>query len=414
MVQLKSLKHNGIRIIDIPHIGLKIHINGETIKLDPKQEQMAIAWARKLSTDYVEDPVFCKNFFEDFSKALGRPGLTDEEIDFSPIIDYLEKERKRKKNMSKEEKKAAREKRKKIREQYQEEYGYAELNGERVQIANYTAEPSCIFVGRGKHPLRGHWKEGPRQEDIILNHSPCDDMPEGNWKDIVWEPECIWVAKWQDKLSGKWKYVWLSDNTPIKQRREIEKFDQIKLVDENHKKIRSTIMKTIKSDDKEKQMIAAATYLIDKFNLRVGDEKDDDEADTVGATTLRTEHMEIDGDVLKLSFLGKDAVQWKKQAKLPKIVISVLKELLKEAEKREADKKQVFQIGSREVNDFLNSIVEGLTAKVFRTYHATTSVQEYLEEDDVEANNPDFEKKEAATMANLQAAIICNHMKQEP
>ena len=40
--------------------------------------------------------------------------------------------------------------------------------------------------------------------------------------------------------------------------------------------------------------------------MRVGDEKDPDEADTVGAITLRPEHIKIEGDTLHFDFFGKD------------------------------------------------------------------------------------------------------------
>ena len=47
--------------------------------------------------------------------------------------------------------------------------------------------------------------------------------------------------------------------------------------------------------------------------MRVGDEKDtEDEAASVGATTLRVEHMKISGNKIKFDFLGKDSVRWKK------------------------------------------------------------------------------------------------------
>ena len=46
--------------------------------------------------------------------------------------------------------------------------------------------------------------------------------------------------------------------------------------------------------------------------MRVGDEKDPDEADTVGAITLRDEHINIEGDKVTFDFLGKDIVRWVK------------------------------------------------------------------------------------------------------
>ena len=61
-------------------------------------------------------------------------------------------------------------------------------------------------------------------------------------------------------------------------------------------------------------MIATACYLIDALCLRVGDEKDPDEADTVGATTLRPEHITLHEDgTAEFEFLGKDSVLWHKK-----------------------------------------------------------------------------------------------------
>jgi len=51
--------------------------------------------------------------------------------------------------------------------------------------------------------------------------------------------------------------------------------------------------------------------------MRVGDEKDPDEADTVGAITLRAEHVRIEGNQLNFHFLGKDSVEWDKTLPAP-------------------------------------------------------------------------------------------------
>ncbi|NHJ86181.1 MAG: DNA topoisomerase I [Asgard group archaeon] len=422
MTIINELIHNGVMITEVPYNELSIEINGKPHKLTPKQEEMAIAWVRKLSTVYVEDPVFCDNFFQDFSEVLGQQGLTDEEIDFNEIIDFIEKEREKREALTKEEKKQAREERKIIREQLKEHYGTAILNGEKVEISNWTAEPSSIFMGRGEHPMRGKWKAGPSRNDIILNLSENAPKPTDHnnnvvddWKEIVFEPECLWIAKWEDKLSGKTKYVWLSDNTPLKQDREIEKFDKAQKVGNNLTKIRSEILKNISSEDKRQHKVATACYIIDYLNMRVGDEKDEDEADTVGATTLRPEHVTINGTKVAFNFLGKDSVEWNKEAEFPEEVIVVLKELIEEAEKSDDEKAQIFSdISSRHVNAFLGEIVDGLTAKVFRTFHATSTVKTNLDESEVNVDDPEFMKKEAAVMANREAAIICNHMKQEP
>jgi len=194
------------------------------IKLTPKQEEMALAWAKKIGTPYVEDHVFAKNFHRDFSNKLGinvKPG----DVDYSEVLSFVEKERDWKANLSKETKRQLAAQRKAEREANKERYGYAWVDGVQMDAANYAVEPSSIFMGRGKHPLRGRWKEGPREEDVELNLSPDAPRPPGNWKVIVWQPDTMWIARWQDKLAGKTKYVWFSDSSILKQRKDIEKFD---------------------------------------------------------------------------------------------------------------------------------------------------------------------------------------------
>jgi len=62
----------------------------------------------------------------------------------------------------------------------------------------------------------------------------------------------------------------------------------------------------------------------------------------------------------------------------------------------------------------LSSILPGLTAKVFRTHHATQAVRNSLAGSEVEAGDPDYEKWGAVVQANLEAAVLCNHYKKAP
>ena len=63
--------------------------------------------------------------------------------------------------------------------------------------------------------------------------------------------------------------------------------------------------------DESKRQLGTATYLIDKLALRVGNEKDEDEADTVGCTSLRVEHIKFEeNNKITLDFLGKDSMRY--------------------------------------------------------------------------------------------------------
>ena len=426
---LTQLIHNGVAVPEpAAPIGLVLTIRGVPLALPPQVEEMALAWARKQGTPYVEDRTFARNFLADFSRALGiEPPLALDEVDFWPAVAVVEAEREARARLTPEEQKALAAERKARREALREQYGYVLADGERVELGNYLVEPSGIFMGRGEHPLRGRWKAGPRQGDISLNLSPDAPRPAGNWAEIVWQPESLWVAHWEDKLSGKVKYVWLGDTAPIKQAREARKFDQAHELQASLDLVRAQIERDLDDPDPRRRTLATVCTLIDLLCLRVGDEKDPDEADTVGATTLRPEQVRLHpGGIVEFRFLGKDSVLWHRKITLPDAVRRNLEELIGQARpsgvRRSSNKRhptrdrpQLFpSISSRNVNAYLSAIVPGLTAKVFRTHHATMAVRESLAHSGVEAGDPEFSKWEAASLANLEAAVLCNHTKKAP
>jgi len=430
---METLEHNGILVIDPPpFLGLTITVRGSALQLSHLQEEMALAWVKKLGTPYVDDPVFEENFMTDFSKALGvSPVLHANEVDFAEVIRVVEAERARKEKMTPEEKKANREARKILREQLKEKYGFATVDGERMELGNYQTEPSGIFMGRGQHPLRGRWKQGASQKDITLNIDPdAAKKLEGDWKELCWAPETMWIAKWTDELTGKVKYIWLHDSTPIKQEREAAKFDKALQVEKRIDEIREHIMEGLTSKQPKRRMVAAACYLIDNLSLRVGDEKDPEEADTVGATTLRAEHLQFKTNSIIFDFLGKDSVPWHKEIEPHPDVYKVLKELHdnaleritsfkgRKSKKTKADPKKLAQIfpsiNSTHVNRFLSEVYPELTAKVFRTYHASTIMREELKKSKAKKTDPEFIKKAAFKRANLEVARVMNHTKQAP
>ncbi len=421
---MKSLKHNGIYVPSYDYKGFSITIQGHSVKLMPKSEQMAIAWIRKKQSILSPpDEVFEKTFMQEFLEQLKQenPALdvlkktankADQEapaIDFSEVEMYLDAEKQKKENMSKDEKKKLAAERKAIRLERKEKYGYAFVNGKKLEISNWTAEPSCLFAGRGDHPRRGKWKEGPSEKDIILNLSPDSPRPAGNWKEIVWEPDKMYVAKWADKLTGKIKYVWFSDSAFLKQNREKEKFKKAEELGKQIAAIEQHIISNLDAEDETKRKVATVCWLILKPNMRVGDEKDPDEADTVGAITLRPEHIKIDGDTLHFDFLGKDCVRWEKSVQAPAAVIRNIEHYA------ENSKDYLFEgVDSKKVSRFLSEKMPGLTAKVFRTWRCTKTVKEELAKSGTAKEDPVYVKKFHAKMANLKVAEVANHKRKIP
>ncbi|KER06183.1 2-alkenal reductase protein [Marine Group I thaumarchaeote SCGC AAA799-E16] len=217
-----------------------------------------------------------------------------------------------------------------------------------------------------------------------------------------------------DFLTQKRKYVWLADTAGLKQDRDKAKYEKAVKLAKEIGKIKDRIVKDMKSSDPKISRIATACYLIYRTAMRVGDEKDPEEADTVGATTLRKEHIKITADAIEFDFLGKDSVRWQETIKAEGHDKQFQENLKKLIDKKKPKDEIFHDITSRHVNAYYSSIVKGLTAKVFRTYLATTVVKNYLVDHDNMKGKSDNEKLYHAKLANLEAAIMCNHKRTIP
>lgn len=430
----KTLEHNGVAFPP-SHIlkGISIYINNEKLILNHEQEEIVYAWAKKKDTHYIKDALFQNNFLDDLKKTLPQKYQNINninEIDFSDAFKFVDNEMKQKiiekeriQNLSKEEKKKWLDTKKQEREKLKNFYGKARVDGFEVEVANWLVEPPGLFMGRGLHPLRGKWKPRITPQDVILNLGEDAPVPEGAWKSIVHDHSSTWLATWTEKLTEKRKYVWLHDSAFLRQNTDKEKYDKAVKLEKFASKIQKEIInKMINAKDLNQRKIATVCYLILKLAMRVGDEKDKDEADTVGASTLRVEHIkfpEKDGKkYIEFNFLGKDSVPWQKTVEINSIDTKGLYDNLKLFMKNKRNDSEIFDnINSSKVNAFLRKIdptnVPGLTAKVFRTYLATKIVKEALKNPPLDVNKKGSESKKiyVAKIANLKAAIACNHKK---
>jgi DNA topoisomerase I len=419
----QTLEHRGVAFPpEYQPRGITITTRGEKLALNRDQEEIVYAWAKKKDTHYVQDPTFQQNFLSDLKKLLPESynNITIKDIDFSMAYsladeekEMKEQEKERYKTLSKEQKKTISQTKKAERERLKAIYGKALVDGIEVEIANWLVEPPGLFMGRGQHPMRGRWKPRVRPKDITLNLGENAPVPEGNWKAIIHDHSSTWLATWIEGLTGKRKYVWLHDSATLRQENDKAKYDKAKKLAEREGKVhREVIRRMMKGDGK----VATVAYLILKLAMRVGDEKDPEEADTVGASTLRVEHIEfpqVNGkQIIEFNFLGKDSVPWQKRLEVDSEDTTVLYKNLKKFMQGKKPSDPIFDgINSRKVNAFLQQIMPGLTAKVFRTCIATRVVQRQLSKAKVDKNSLEAEKIYAAKKANLKAAITCNHKK---
>ena len=429
-----TLEHRGVAFPpEYQSRGIGIIIRGERFILNRDQEELIYAWAKKKNTHYIQDPIFQSNFLNDLRALLPDKFRSIDfinDIDFSEAFRLVDQENAMKeaeiqriKNLPKDEKRKMSLRKEEEKERLKAIYGKAIVDGVEVEIANWLVEPPGLFMGRGQHPLRGKWKPRVKPQDVILNLGEKAPVPEGAWKDIVHDHSSTWLATWIEKITGKRKYVWLHDSAVLRQSNDKEKYDKAKKLEKYIGKVQKQIIRImLNSNNINQKKVATVCYLIFKLAMRVGDEKDPDEADTVGASTLRVEHIkfpEKNGkQLIEFNFLGKDSVPWQKTLEVNSQDTRGLYNNLKLFMNGKEHSSPIFDgITSSKVNIFLRSIdpknVPGLTAKVFRTYIATKTVKEELLDPKIRVNknSSEVEKIYVMKMANLKAAITCNHKK---
>jgi len=415
-----TLEHNGVLFPpEYKPLSIPIIYKGEQIILEPEIEAIALIYSKYTDTEYVNNKIFRRNFWNDFKKMLGKSHTIQdlENCDFKLFNEYLLREKERKDNMTKEEK----EELKKQKEEEDKPYRYAIVDGKEQPVGNFRIEPMGIFIGRGCHPKLGKIKQKIIPEDITLNLSKDAKIPElpdqfksNKWGKIIHDRSVEWLASWKDDISGKTKYVWLGAHSEIKGKNDMEKFDLARKLKKKIKTIREKNEENFKSPDIILKQIATALYFIDKFALRVGNEKGSDEADTVGVTSLRVEHIELVGvNMIKLDFLGKDSVRYLNTVTVEPVVYINVSEFMKN---KERDDNLFDKIIPNDLNKYLQNFMKGLTAKVFRTYNASNVFQKELKKISVKYENIDTTDKinlllDGFNKANAKVATLCNHQK---
>jgi len=416
--QWTVLKHNGPMFPSLyePH-KTPVIIKDVEVILPPEAEEFATMFARYIDTPYMDSNIFKKNFWKDFKSTVSSLNINSlEEIDFKPLKKYLEKQKELRLLVSKEEKEVI----KKKQDELEEPFKNCIIDGVQQKIGNFKIEPPGIFIGRGTHPKIGRIKKRVRPEDVILNLDkeakiPTPNVP-GKWGAVIHERTVIWLATWKEEITGKNKYVFTSLDSFFKSKSDESKFDLAKQLKRKINSIREQYEKELNDENIKKRQLATALYFIDNLALRVGGKKDTkDEADTVGVTSLRVEHLTLnDNNNIKLDFLGKDSVRFCKKVN---VIPSVYNNLL-EFSKNKSKKDELFEfINSSMLNDYLNNFLEGLTAKVWRTYNASFLFQKEIDkikEDKIALVDPNQRLNFLISMfnqANTTVALLCNHQK---
>lgn len=192
----------------------------------------------------------------------------------------------------------------------------------------------------------------PAYENVIINPNKNAKLLATGY-DVKGKKQYIYNEKWI-KTRGRKKFC-----NMIAFGRKLPKINHDVLTNMNHKKI-----------DKKK-LVALIIRIIMECNFRIGNPVGKDIYDSYGITTIMRDHIEINGNNVKIDFTGKRGVRNMCILKDPNTK-QVLKDIYKVSRNnvfmyREEGKK--YNITSYDVNDFLKQYGD-FTSKDFRTWYA--------------------------------------------
>lgn len=352
-IKWTTLEHNGV-VFPPPYEPLpqdvKMKYDGIPVTLEPEAEEVAGFFGSMLnSTHNVENPTFQKNFFMDFQDILKKTGGAKDpqgnpveikefaKCDFRPIFDYYEMKRAEKRNLPAAEKKRL----KAEKEAAEAPYMYCLWDGRKQKVGNFRIEPPGLFRGRGEHPKTGRVKTRVQPEQVTINigkEAKVPPPPPGHrWKEVKHDQEGTWLAMWQENINGNYKYVMLAANSDIKGQSDYKKFEKARELKKHIDHIRKDYQKGLKHELMADRQKATAVYLIDQFALRAGNEKGEDEADTVGCCSLKYENVTLKPpNTVIFDFLGKDSIRFYDEVEVDPQVFKNLK-IFKKPPKKEGD-----------------------------------------------------------------------------
>uniref|UniRef100_A0A8C6TDS1 DNA topoisomerase I n=1 Tax=Neogobius melanostomus TaxID=47308 RepID=A0A8C6TDS1_9GOBI len=400
---------------------VKFFYDGKPMKLSAPAEEVATFFAKMLEHEYTTKDIFRKNFFKDWRKEMTpeeKSKITDlNKCDFSDMSAFFKAQSEARKQMSKEEKQKIKEENERILQ----EYGFCIMDNHKERIGNFRIEPPGLFRGRGDHPKMGMLKRRIRPQDIIINCSKDSKIPKAppgtKWKEVRHDNKVTWLVSWTENIQGSIKYIMLNPSSRIKGEKDWQKYETARRLKKCVDRIRNQYREDWKSKEMRIRQRAVALYFIDKLALRAGNEKEEGEtADTVGCCSLRVEHIKLypkmdDQEyVVEFDFLGKDSIRYYNKIPVEKRVFKNLQLFL---ENKQPEDDLFDRLNTSILNKHLQELMDGLTAKVFRTYNASITLQQQLKQlttgdDSVPAKILSYNR------ANRAVAILCNHQRAPP
>lgn len=204
--------------------------------------------------------------------------------------------------------------------------------------------------------------------------------------------------------AGRTQYLYHADWS---RRTAARKFDRALALSERLPAVRRRVTLDLRRDGLVRERVLAGAFrLLDTALLRVGSERYAQENGTVGLTTLRGEHVVVDGATVALSFIGKSGEPWERTFDDPDLA-ALLTELTARGPEAQVlawqDGDGWHRLRPADVNDDLRALAGADTSvKDVRTLRGTTIAARTLARWGVEAT--DAARKRAIAAASREAA----------
>jgi DNA topoisomerase-1 len=167
--------------------------------------------------------------------------------------------------------------------------------------------------------------------------------------------------------------------------REERKHNRIKSLDRAVDRIRDSVAKHLRSRGmKKRKVVAAAVSLIDQTWMRIGSERYASENGSFGVTTVRNRHVSIERDRMTFSFTGKSGKKHVIEFSDRSIarILGESKRLARGILLQYIDDfGRTVPVKASDVNEYIRRYGDAkMTAKDFRTWHATRFAESLVKE----------------------------------
>jgi DNA topoisomerase-1 len=172
------------------------------------------------------------------------------------------------------------------------------------------------------------------------------------------------------------------------------------------------IMKKINSDLESKtcmdKEISTVLKIISECNFRIGNDLYKETNNSYGVSTLEKKHVKINGDNIKIEFIGKKGVNNKCKFKHKK-----LSKNLSKRKKYTKNKNSLFNISNTQINNYLKEFGD-FSSKNFRTWNANIEYIYYIQKLDTEYSHNNMSLYKRKLLSNKSVLAVSHKLHHTP